>query len=403
MNQPAHAHYAVERLTVPASYLTRNSGAYRMSLQPLIDQTLGEARHLVALVFAGTVKVTVGSAVNGQAGYATHIHRALRGIRLVVAEFEHTVDVDGEDLLIDEAIRCGLFRPNSGRNTYASLATGTMSIPFEAALRLDNPRASDEMRHDATIPVKLFEDSAKSYLEFQVASDLGMGTDVQMHDDGFTALTVYAVTTPRNDVVRPTPWRLRSFSDVNLSHAVDTRGALSYLVNVNRSTTLAQVDHSGTTFDRLAVGGETVNTSLTQTTYSVLESVTRPTVADGSLLEVGWKPSPSTSAHSWTGVPLIMPAPDTRATKLTRGRVDVTLASMPSGYNSRIRYLYRETGVVTVEHEARILRGLGIDPARAVVEVKAAQGRGGPAAGILPGRVRSEQLRYPAAAARASK
>lgn len=390
-----HAGQRTEKSFVSANQLGAGS-IYKHDMSPLADAFAGEPAYLVGLRIQGNVTLTALVGVNGYLNHAYIVQRALRNIRFVVAGVEHTVNVDGEDVVIDEALRCGASRLSN--QTFAALATGAGNImPVDVCIRLDSPLGITERRHDSTVPVRLFQNSQDSYLEFQVGTSLDTGSDLNVGAAGFASgLTITAYVIHRDDVSVYAPWRLRVIQESQIEHRVVPLGSLEYLFNNNRAVNvLNRVQHSTLDIQSLKVGGETLHSALTVQDYYDRASFDRPN-ALLALSVAGHKTDVLTTTSGWCGVPIIVPPPDTRKTKLTRGDIGIKLGSMPAAFtDNRIRYLLRETGAASNDHAVRIAQRMGVDPALLmdpagdVFEVKATQGGGLAAAQVLPLRVKA--------------
>jgi hypothetical protein len=395
VSQEVHAYGRIEKATVAASLLGQGA-LYRHSLRYLAEAFAGQPAYLAGLRINGDISLTAAAGVNTYANHAYVIQRALRNVRLVVAGHEHLQNIDGEDLVIDEAIRTGYSRV--ALNSFDALATGANTEPVDVCIRLDNPRAITERRHDQVVPLGLFKDDQNNYLEFQVGTSLDTGTDLVVASGGFASgLTITAYVVFRDELVQHTPWVLRSFTVTDLEHVIQARGAIEYLMNVNRkANALGRVDHSATDWQYLKLGGELLHSALTSADYVNRQIFDRfnPGV-DGPLSNIGWKNDQATSTHGWSGTPLFMPPPDARKTKLPRGELAIKVGTMPSAFtDNRIRYLLRSTGLDNADHAERVAQGLGVDPrlvreGAAIFSPKATAGGGAAAASIIPKTIKA--------------
>lgn len=366
---------------------------YKLLLKELADEFQGLPAYLTGIRIKGACSMTAAMGVNTFQNHALIAQRAIDQIRLRVNNFEHLQLVDGEDLHIDEALRTGKARTSD--MTFAALATGANTVPVDVMLRLDNPRQATERRHDETIALANFANDMESYLQFVVGTNLGTGTQLNVAAAGFAAgieVTFYVVF--RMDAVVHTPWQLRSLTARELEHRIETKGGVRYLLQTNRALNqLARVDHTLTDFRRLALDGEELNAQLTHADYYDRANFDRFSVADAPLVSAAHKQDVLTSTHGWQGTPVYLPPPDTRSSKLMRGTVGFLYGAMPVAFtDNQFRYLIRETGQDDAEHAVRVATALGADPSAVrqagAFQVDATSGKGAPAAGILPKKLR---------------
>lgn len=349
-----------ELFDAPGTIVAGNT--YTAKCTKLKNAIQGRPNHAILMLVKFTVLYQVAQAATIP-GFL--LATALKSIYLKSAGHAFIKGLDGEDLAFLSALRYGTYIRTLPQDVAHVGAAADQTVDVEVVIPIANFGGQPGTEDDGAIPVRMLDETkGENGLSFEVAASFDGLADVTI--DEIQNVEITAITKPLDHLRVPTPWRMRTYSEVQTDFRVRIDGrSISSVIRDRKlaaGTPSSPPDHSGYDGIELVLNDTAIFNSRSAADLALMHNLQAPIGA--SLLDE--------AAPSY--LPISVAQPGTKRSKMDSGVIQVVLQTRNDSAAAALtksRLLVHETGRSSHSVTHKFLQELGA-PADAANDSRAA-------------------------------